>query len=83
MPAFGMPVNALQKSEYHAKVLVTFAPTLPLAGKPAVWNGGLSSALSVPCSFALYPGKSQDVPRMDATSLGVPLLPSNGQGLST
>jgi hypothetical protein len=51
-------VKAPEKDEYNAKVLVTFAPTLPLDENPAAENGGLSSALSTPNSFAVYPKKT-------------------------
>jgi hypothetical protein len=40
--------------EYNVKVLMTFLPTLPLDDNPVAGNGGLSSALSTPYSFALY-----------------------------
>ena len=52
----GDVVKGARRLEYNAKVLVTFGPTLPLDDSPAAWNGGLSSALSAPNSFALYPG---------------------------
>jgi hypothetical protein len=43
--------------EYNAKVLVICSPPLPLDDHPAGRNGGLLSALSAPCSFALYPAQ--------------------------
>jgi hypothetical protein len=59
--------------EYNAKVLMTFAPTLPLDDNPAAWNGGLSSALSTPTVLRyihLSKGTNTSVPLL----LGVQLF---------
>ena len=59
IPNLKLSVKHWVRGEYNAKLLVTFSPTLPLAtcDNPAAGNGArsVSSALSLPYSFALYP----------------------------